>query len=64
MKNFPVFYTSLLRPYNGTPGLPGQDRINDAEACNTRGRVLEREDGTNEVVERWEFEGILDCWKH
>jgi hypothetical protein len=64
MKIFPVFHTSLLRPYTSMPGLPGQDRINEAESRNTRGRVLEREDGTNEVVERWEFEGILDCWKH
>ena len=61
MKIFPVFHHSLLRPKaNGRP-LPGQDEINTAESKNIRGRILEREDGTEEVVEKWEFESLLDC---
>ena len=64
MKIFPVFHNSLLRPHASRPGLAGQDRINEAESRNIRGRILERDDGTNEVVAKWEFEGILDCWKH
>ena len=61
MKIFPVFHNSLLRPKHHTKGLAGQDKINEAESKNIRGRVLEREDGTEEVVAKWEFEGLLDC---
>jgi hypothetical protein len=61
MKVFPVFHNSLLRPKRSVKGLPGQDKINDAESRNIRGRVLEREDGAEEVVEKWEFEKLLDC---
>ena len=61
MRIFPVFHNSLLRPKPETEGLPGQDKINKAESKNIRGRVLEREDGTEEVVEKWEFESLLDC---
>ena len=58
---FPVFHNSLLKPKPDAKGLPGQDRINEAESRNTRGRVLEREDGTNEVIVKWEFDDLLDC---
>ena len=58
---FPVFHNSLLRPQHPSAGLPGQDTINEAESRHLRGRVLEREDGTEEAVERWEFETLLDC---
>lgn len=72
---FPVFHNSLLRPLHDSKGLPGQDEINAAEARRNRGRVLERDDGANEVVEKWEFDAITDChdqdglnylikWKH
>jgi hypothetical protein len=61
MKIFPVFHNSLLRPKPQTKGLPGQGDINKAESKNIRGRVLEREDGTEEVVMKWEFESLLDC---
>jgi hypothetical protein len=75
VKIFPVFHNSLLRPLHDSKGLPGQERINEAEARRNLGRVLERDDGTNEVVEKWEFERIEDChdedglnylvkWKH
>ena len=77
---FPVFHNSLLRPLavdkaGQRISLPGQDAINERENKNTRGRILERDDETNEVVEKWEFDDILDChnedglhyhiaWKH
>jgi hypothetical protein len=75
MKIFPVFHHSLLRPGSNSRGLPGQELINEAESKNVRGRILEREDGTDEVVEKWEFEDLLDShnkkglqylikWKH
>jgi hypothetical protein len=63
MKIFPVFHNSLLRPKSDSNGLPGQDTINEAESRNIRGRILEREDsrdGTDEIVEKWEFEKLLD----
>jgi hypothetical protein len=75
MKIFPVFHHSLLRPATTGHGLRGQVEINKAESRNIRGRILERDDGTGEVVEKWEFDGLLDChnqdgyhylikWKH
>ena len=75
MKIFPVFHNSLLRPKHEDSGLPGQDQINEAESKNIKGRILEREDGTDEVIEKREFEKLLDShnqaglqylikWKH
>ena len=76
MKIFPVFHNSLLKPHNGSRGLAGQQQINEAESRHLRRRVLEREDGTEELTERWEFDAILNChndygglqylvkWKH
>ena len=61
MKIFPVFHNSLLRPKTNGQGLKGQDLINEAESRNIRGRILERDDETEEVVEKWEFEALLDC---
>lgn len=60
MKIFPVFHTSLLRPRNDSPGLLGHDLINGAD---NRGCKLERENGTEEIIEKWEFEDLLDCHK-
>ena len=60
MKIFPVFHFSLLRPYTNARGLPGQDQINANESKHLRGRVLERDDGTEEPAEKWMFEKILD----
>jgi hypothetical protein len=48
-------------PKSTAAGLPGQDLINEAESKNIRGRILERDDETGEVEEKWEFEKILDC---
>jgi hypothetical protein len=31
MKIFSVFHHSLLRPHSNSPGLPGQDKINESE---------------------------------
>ncbi|KAI0992875.1 hypothetical protein K3495_g15309 [Podosphaera aphanis] len=60
MKIFPVFHTSLLRLKDpNDTGLPGQTLINNREANNIRGRILERIDG-HEEVEKWEFTDILD----
>ena len=75
MKIFPVFHNSLLRPKSDGNGLPGQKVINEAESRHIRGRILEREDGTDEIIEKWEFEELLDShnetglqyfikWKH
>jgi len=72
---FPVFHNHLLRPKATSTGLPGQTAINEVESHNIRGRILEREDGTMEPVEKWEFDKLLDChnedgfhylvkWKH
>ena len=61
IKIFPVFHNSLLRPKSDAKGLPGQDRINEAESKNTQGRVLKREDGTEKLVIKWEFKSLLDC---
>ena len=60
MKIFPVFHNSLLLPKQPTDGLPGQKLINEAESRRLRGRILERDDDTQEIVEKWTFESILD----
>jgi hypothetical protein len=76
MKVFPVFHNSLLRLKNPSLGLVGQSIINEQESRRLRGRILEREDGTRELTEKWEFDALLDChnerkelqylvkWKH
>jgi hypothetical protein len=64
MKIFPVFHNVLLRPYTLSKGLPGQAQINEAESRKMRGRVLERTNGIKEQEAKWEFEAILDCWRH
>jgi hypothetical protein len=76
IKVFPVFHNSLLRPCKRAVGLPGQRQINEAESRHLRGRILERDHDTDEMVEKWEFEALLDChndygslqylvkWKH
>ena len=60
IKVFPVFHTSLLQPAPAVRPRPGQQAINEAEAQRTRGRVWERDDDTLEIVERWEFQDVLD----
>jgi hypothetical protein len=59
---FPVFHNYLL--WHKDPedvGLPGQAEINEIESRHIRRRILEREDGEVEPVEKWEFEELLDC---
>ena len=60
MRIYPVFHNSLLVPKNQAKGLPGQSTINEAESRHLQGRVLERDDDTEEIVEKWYFEKILD----
>jgi hypothetical protein len=60
-KIFPVFHNSLLRPHSEAIGLQGQTEINLAESKHLRGRILEREDGEEEIAEKWEFNKLLDC---
>jgi hypothetical protein len=75
MRIFPVFHNSLLRSAKLQLALPGQNLINDAESRYIKGRILIREDGEEEIVEKWEFDSILDThnedehhyliqWKH
>jgi hypothetical protein len=75
MRIFPVFHNSLIRPMNEEAGLPGQDKINEHEAKANQGKIYERDDSTQEIVEKWEFETIEDShdqaglqylikWKH
>jgi hypothetical protein len=40
--------------------LPGQDLINDAELRYVKRRIFIREDRKEEIVEKWEFDLILD----
>jgi hypothetical protein len=75
-KIFPVFHNSLLWPHSEAVGLQGQTDINLAESRYLRGHILEREDGEEEMVEKWEFDKLLDShndygelqylvkWKH
>ena len=52
IKIFPIFYNSLLRLYKRAIGLLGQQQINKAKSRYLQGRTLEREDGTDKVVEK------------
>lgn len=72
---YPVFHNALLRHQAAGPGLKGQAEINAAETRHVRGRILERDDGMTEPVEKWEFIDLLDVhnqdghhylvkWKH
>jgi hypothetical protein len=75
MRIFPIFYNSLLRPAKFQLALPGQNLINDAELRYVKGRILIRKDEKKEIVEKWEFDLILNThnedehyyliqWKH
>jgi hypothetical protein len=60
---FPVFYNHLpCRKNPEDTGLLGQSMINNIESQHICGRILEREDGKVESVEKWEFEELLDCY--
>src|SRR5438045_7635357 len=62
IKIFLVFYNSLFWPKTSLKGLVGQDCINEAETKNIQGQVLEREDGIEKLIEKWKFEGLLNCY--
>lgn len=64
MRVFPVFHTSLLQAAPDGPVRPGQQRINDIESRQNRGRILERDDETEEEVVKWLFEALLDSRRH
>jgi hypothetical protein len=49
---FPVFYNSLLQLHSPGAGLRGQSVVNVVESWHLCGRILEREDGTEELVEK------------
>lgn len=60
-----MLYNSLLRPVSTDEdgnriGLPGQSEINENESRNIRGRILERDDETEEVVEKCCLEQFED----
>jgi hypothetical protein len=62
MRIFPVFHNSLLRSAEFQFALPGQDLINDAELRYVKGRIFIREDKEKEIVEKWEFDLILNTY--
>jgi hypothetical protein len=75
MRIFPVFHNSLLRSAKFQLALPGQDLINDAKLRYVKGRIFTKEDEKEEIVEKWEFNLILNThnedgyhyliqWKH
>jgi hypothetical protein len=60
MRIFPVFHNFLLRSAELQLALPGQDLINDAKSRYVKRRILIREDEEEKIVEKWEFDSILD----
>jgi hypothetical protein len=60
MRIFPVFHNFLLRPAEFQLALPGQNLINDAKPRYVKRRILIREDKKEEIVEKWEFNLILN----
>lgn len=61
---YPVFHNNLIKLKSNSKGLKGQDKINELESRATRGRILEREDGIEEPVEKYEFVDLLDNYIH
>jgi hypothetical protein len=62
MRIFPVFHNSLLRPIEFQLALPGQNLINNAELRHVKRRILTKEDEKQEIVEKWEFDSILNIY--
>jgi hypothetical protein len=60
MRIFPVFHNSLLRSAEFQLALPGQDLINNAKLRYIKERIFIRKDEKEEIVEKWEFDLILD----
>jgi hypothetical protein len=60
MRIFPVFHNSLLRFTELQLALPGQNLINNAKLRYVKGRILIKENKKEEIVEKWEFDSILD----
>ncbi|TGO12991.1 hypothetical protein BPAE_0783g00010 [Botrytis paeoniae] len=57
---FPVFHYFFLLPANNKEQFPAQTAINKSESAITKDRVLEREDGEDEPVQKWIFEGVIN----
>jgi hypothetical protein len=62
MRIFPVFYNSLLRLAKLQLALLGQNLINDAKSRYIKERIFTREDKKQEIVEKWEFNSILNTY--
>jgi hypothetical protein len=62
MRIFPVFHNSLLRLAKLQLVLPGQDLINNAKLRYVKERILIKEDKEEKIVEKWEFDSILDTY--
>jgi hypothetical protein len=60
MRIFPVFHNFLLRSAKLQLALPGQDLINDAKLRYVKERIFTKEDKEEEIVEKWEFDLILN----
>jgi hypothetical protein len=62
MRIFPVFYNSLLRPAKFQLALFGQNLINDVKSRYIKERILTRKDKEKKIVEKWEFDLILNTY--
>jgi hypothetical protein len=60
MRIFSVFYNFLLRSAEFQLALPGQNLINDAKLRYIKKRIFIKKDGEKEIVEKWEFDLILN----
>jgi hypothetical protein len=60
MRIFPVFHNSLLRFAEFQLVLPGQDLINNAKLRYIKGKIFIRKDKEEKIVEKWEFDSILN----
>jgi hypothetical protein len=58
--NISCFHNSLLRLIKLQLALPGQDLINDAKSRYFKGRILTKKDKKEKIVEKWEFDSILN----
>jgi hypothetical protein len=60
MRIFLVFYNSLLRPTKFQLVLSGQNLINNAKSRYVKGKILTKKDKKDKIVEKWEFDLILN----
>jgi hypothetical protein len=60
MRIFPVFHNFLLYSAELQLALPGQDLINNVKSRYVKGRILIKKDEKEKIVEKWEFNLILN----